>query len=41
MVMGGSSDGTDKATTDFSQMMQLLVAKQMGLDLSVPAGATR
>ena len=41
MVMGGSSDGTDKATTDFSQMMQLLVAKQMGLDLSVPTGATR
>ncbi len=41
MVMGGGADGTDKATTDFSQMMQLLVAGQLGLDLSVPAGATR
>ena len=41
MVMGGAADGTDRSTTDFSQMMQLLVAKQMGLDLSVPKGATR
>ncbi len=41
MVMGGGSDGTDKAATEFSQMMQLLVAGQMGLDLTVPQGATR
>ncbi len=41
MVMGGGADGTDKATTEFSQMMQLLVAGQLGLDLSVPQGATR
>ena len=42
LVMGGNgAGGTDKATTEFSQMMQLLVAGQMGLDLSVPKGATR
>ncbi len=42
LVMGGNGAGdTDKATTEFSQMMQLLVAGQMGLDLSVPKGATR
>ena len=41
-VMGGNGAGdTDKATTEFSQMMQLLVAGQMGLDLSIPNGATR
>ena len=42
LVMGGNgAGGTDQATTEFSQMMQLLVAGQMGLDLSVPKGATR
>ena len=41
MVMGSGSDGTDKAATEFSQMMQLLVAGQMGLDLSVPGGPSR
>lgn len=42
MVMGSAgADGTDKAATEFSQMMQLLVAGQMGLDLSVPQGTTR
>ena len=41
LVMGGGSAGdTDKSTTEFARMMQLLVAKQMGLDLSVPKGAT-
>ncbi len=40
-VMGGNGAGdTDKATTEFSQMMQLLVAGQMGLDLSIPKGTT-
>ncbi len=39
LVMGGGADGgTDRATLDFSQAMQLLVAKQLGLDLSIPAG---
>ncbi len=37
---GGAGD-TDRASTDFAQMMQLIVAQQMGLDLSVPPGATR
>ena len=42
LVMGGGGAGdTDKSTTDFAQMMQLMVANQMGLDLSVPKGATR
>ena len=42
LVMGGAGAGeTDRSSTDFAQMMQLLVAKQMGLDLSVPKGATR
>jgi len=42
LVMGGGSEGdTDQASTDFAQMMQLLVARQMGLDLSVPTGAIR
>ena len=40
LVMGGGGAGdTDKSTTNFAQMMQLLVAKQMGLDLSMPKGA--
>ncbi len=40
LVMGGGGAGdTDKSTTNFAQMMQLLVANQMGLDLSVPKGA--
>ena len=40
LVMGGDGvDATDVATTDFAQMMQLLVAGQLGLDLSVPRGA--
>ncbi|MCH7938575.1 MAG: hypothetical protein IID13_02385 [Candidatus Marinimicrobia bacterium] len=40
LVMGAGADGgTDRATMDFSQAMQLLVAKQLGLDLSIPAGA--
>ena len=39
LVMGaGGVDGTDKSTTEFAQMMQLLVAKEMGLDLSIPSG---
>ncbi len=39
LVMGAGADGgTDRATLDFSQAMQLLVAKQLGLDLSIPAG---
>ena len=38
---GGGKSDTDKASTDFAQMMQLLVARQMGLDLSVSKGATR
>ncbi len=37
MIMGGGGD-TDTQTTDFAQMMQLLVAKEMGLDLSIPSG---
>ena len=42
LVMGGSRAGdTDKDATGFAQMMQLLVARQMGLDLSIPRGATR
>ena len=42
LLMGGGNAGdTDTASTDFAQMMQLLVAKQMGLDLSVPTGPTR
>ena len=42
LVMGGNGAGyTDKATTEFSQMIQLLVAGQMGLDLSVQNGETR
>ncbi len=42
LIMGGGGAGdTDTASTDFAQMMQLLVARQMGLDLSVPKGATR
>ena len=42
LVMGGGGAGdTDLASTDFAQMMQLIVAQQMGLDLSVPQGATR
>ncbi len=40
LVMGGSGKGTDKGTTDFAQMMQLMVANQMGLDLSIPLGRT-
>ncbi len=41
LVMGGNGAGdTDKATSEFSRMMQLLVAGQMGLDLSVPKGKT-
>ena len=40
LVMGGGGAGdTDKSTTNFAQMMQLLVANQMGLDLSMPKGA--
>ena len=41
LVMGGAGavGGTDQGTLDFSQAMQLLVAKQLGLDLSIPAGA--
>ena len=41
LVMGGAGadGGTDRGTLDFSQAMQLLVAKQLGLDLSIPAGA--
>ncbi len=40
LVMGAGADGgTDRATLDFSQAMQLLVAKQLGLDLSIPTGA--
>ncbi len=34
----GGVGATDTATTDFAQMMQLLVANQMGLDLSIPRG---
>lgn len=42
LVMGGAGAGdTDQSSTEFAQMMQLLVAQQMGLDLSVPRGATR
>ena len=42
LVMGGAGAGeTDRASTDFAQMMQLLVAQQIGLDLSVPKSATR
>ena len=42
LVMGGGGAGdTDQASNDFAQMMQLIVAQQMGLDLSVPKGATR
>ena len=35
MVMGGGGGDTDKGSSDFSQAMQLLVAKELGLDLSV------
>lgn len=41
MVMaGGGAGGTDAETADFSQMMTLLVAKQLGVDLTVSRGAT-
>jgi regulator of protease activity HflC (stomatin/prohibitin superfamily) len=40
LVMGGNgAQGTDQATLDFNQAMQLLVANQMGLDLKVAKGA--
>ncbi|MCK4577776.1 MAG: hypothetical protein KAU50_03230 [Candidatus Marinimicrobia bacterium] len=40
LMMGGSGGGgnPDQSTIDFSQAMQLLVAKQLGLDLTVPEG---
>ncbi len=41
MVMGGTPGQTDTASTDFSQMMQLLVASQLGVDLTIPKGTTR
>lgn len=42
MVMGGGGQGdTDSGTVDFSQAMQLLVAKELGLDLSISAAASR
>ncbi len=40
LVMGGGSsgaNGTDVGTAEFAQMMQLLVAKEMGLDLGIDA----
>lgn len=40
MVMGGGSD-TDRQSSDFSQMMQLLVASELGVDLTVPRGSSR
>jgi len=41
LVMGGGGTGeADKTTTEFAQMMQLLVANHMGLDLSVAKGPT-
>ncbi len=41
LVMGGGGTGeADKTTTEFAQMMQLLVANHMGLDLSVAKGTT-
>ncbi len=40
LVMGGNgTSGTDQATLDFSAAMQLLVARQLGLDLRIPRGA--
>ena len=39
-LMMGAGAGPDKQTTDFTQMMQLLVASQLGVDLKVPQGAT-
>jgi hypothetical protein len=36
---GAAGQGTDQATLDFNQAMQLLVASQLGLDLSVARGA--
>ncbi len=42
LVMGGgNATNSDTGSADFAQMMQLLVARQMGLDLSVPKGAQR
>ena len=42
LVMGGGGAGdTDTGTTEFAQMMQLLVANQLGVDLSVPSGPSR
>lgn len=38
---GGGGAGRDQATVDFNQTLQLLVAGQLGLDLSVPQGATQ
>lgn len=39
LVMGGGGAGdTDTGSTEFAQMMQLLVANQLGVDLSVPRG---
>ena len=36
MVMGGGGNGdTDRGAADFSQAMQLLVAKELGLDLGI------
>lgn len=42
LVMGaGGAGGTDTGATEFAQMMQLLVAKELGVDLSVPRGTIR
>lgn len=41
MVMGSSTQGgTDTQTTDFAQMMTLMTASQLGLDLTIPRGNT-
>lgn len=36
MIMGGGGSGTDGQTMDFQQSMNLLVAGQLGLDMSMP-----
>ncbi len=35
LQMGGGTGNNDQATLDFSQAMQLLVAKQLGVDLGI------
>lgn len=40
MVLGGGQTDSDQGSLDFSQAMQLLVAKELGLDLGIPAAGS-